>query len=129
MSFKLSERSKMNMTGVDPRLIKIAEMAIEITRIDFGIPSDGGLRTPERQNELFKAGKSKLDGTRQKSEHQKGLALDFYAYVDGKASWEKEHLAQVAAAFLQSASILGYKLNWGGLWESFLDMPHVQLMD
>ena len=129
MSFKLSERSKMNMTGVDPRLIKIAEMAIEITRIDFGIPSDGGLRTPERQNELFKAGKSKLDGINRKSEHQKGNALDFYAYVDGKASWEKEHLAQVAAAFLQSASILGYKLNWGGLWESFLDMPHVQLMD
>lgn len=129
INFRLSERSRANMQGVDPRLIRIAEMAIEITRVDFGIPADGGIRTAERQNELFKAGKSKLDGYNKKSEHQSGKALDFYAFVDGKASWEKEHLAQVAAAFLQSASILGIKLNWGGLWKSFLDMPHVQLVD
>lgn len=129
MPFKFSERSKQNMAGVDPRLIRIAEMAIEITRVDFGIPSDGGIRTAERQNELFKAGKSKLDGYNKKSEHQSGKALDFYAFVDGKASWEKEHLAQVAAAFLQSASMLGIKLNWGGLWKTFLDMPHVQLVE
>lgn len=129
MSFKLSQKSIENMSGVDPRLIRIAEMAIAITRIDFGIPADGGIRTAARQNELFKAGKSKLDGFNKKSEHQSGKALDFYAFVDGKASWEHEHLAQVAAAFLQSASMLGYKLNWGGLWKSFLDMPHVQLVD
>ena len=127
--FRLSERSRVNMQGVDPRLIRIAEMAIAITRIDFGIPSDGGIRTAERQNELFKAGKSKLDGYNKKSEHQSGKALDFYAFVDGKASWEKEHLAQVAAAFLQSASMLGIKVNWGGLWKSFLDMPHIQLVE
>jgi len=129
MSYQFSQRSRDNMKGVDPRLILIAEMALSITRIDFGIPSDGGIRTAERQQELFKAGKSKLDGYAKKSEHQSGRALDFYAFVDGKASWEKEHLAQVACAFLQSASMLGYKLNWGGLWKSFVDMPHVQLMD
>lgn len=129
MPFKFSERSKQNMAGVDPRLIRIAEMAIEITRVDFGIPSDGGIRTAARQNELFKAGKSKLDGYNKKSEHQSGKALDFYAFVNGKASWEKEHLSQVAAAFLQSASMLGIKLNWGGLWKSFVDMPHVQLVE
>lgn len=129
MSFKLSQKSLENMAGVDHRLIRIAEMAIAITRIDFGIPADGGVRTASRQNELFKAGKSKLDGFNKKSEHQSGKALDFYAFVDGKASWDPEHLSQVAAAFLQSASMLGYKLNWGGLWKSFVDMPHVQLVD
>lgn len=127
--FNLSQKSRKNMHGVDPRLIRIAEMAISITRIDFGIPTDGGIRTADRQNELFKTGKSKLDGFSKKSEHQSGKALDFYAFVNGRASWEKEHLAQVAAAFLQSASMLGIKLNWGGLWKSFLDMPHVQLVD
>lgn len=129
MTFTLSEKSKSNMKGVDERLIEIAEMAISITRIDFGIPADGGIRTAERQNELFKSGKSKCDGYKNKSEHQSGKALDFYAFVDGKASWNSEHLSMVAAAFLQSASILGYKLNWGGLWRSFVDMPHVQLME
>jgi peptidoglycan L-alanyl-D-glutamate endopeptidase CwlK len=127
MTFKLSDRSRENMNGVDRRLVAIAEMAISISPIDFGIPQDGGVRTAERQFELFKAGKSKCDGFNKKSEHQSGLALDFYAFVDGKASWDREHLAIVAAAFLQSASMLGYKLNWGGLWKGFVDMPHVQL--
>lgn len=129
MTFALSKKSKDNMKGVDPRLIKIAEMAITITRVDFGIPADGGIRSAERQNELFKKGLSKLECFKKKSEHQSGKALDFYAFVNGKASWEPEHLSMVACSFLQSASVLGYKLNCGGLWKSFVDMPHVQLMD
>ena len=125
--FKLSDKSKQRREGIDPRLIEISDLAIQISVIDFGIPGDGGLRTAERQNELFEDGKSKADGYDKLSEHQSGNALDFYAYVDGAASWEPEHLAMVAAAFLQAAAMLGYKLKWGGLWKSFKDMPHVQL--
>lgn len=127
MTFQFSERSLERMEGVDPRLKEIAKHAITISKIDFGIPADGGLRTAERQAELFATGKSKADGVKNKSRHQSGNALDVYAYVEGKASWEKEHLAMVAAAMLQSASILGYKLEWGGLWKSFVDMPHFQI--
>ena len=125
--FKLSDKSKQRRAGVDPRLIEISDLAIQISVIDFGIPGDGGLRLAERQNELFKNGKSKADGYDKLSEHQSGNALDFYAYVDGAASWKPEHLAIVAAAFLQASAMLGYKLKWGGLWKSFKDMPHVQL--
>lgn len=127
MPFKLSERSKKHMRGIDPRLIEIADLAIKITVIDFGIPATGGLRTAEEQNDLYRAAKSKADGYVKISQHQLGDALDFYAYVDDKASWNTEHLATVAAAFLQAASMLGHKLQWGGLWKSFKDMPHVQL--
>lgn len=125
--FKLSERSKQRRKGVDSRLIEISDLAIQITVIDFGHPADAGLRTAERQKELFDQKSSKCDGYENLSYHQSGKALDFYAYVDGKASWEKEHLAMVACAFLQAASILGYRLEWGGLWP--WDMPHVQLWD
>lgn len=125
--FKLSDKSKQRREGIDPRLIEISDLAIQISVIDFGIPADGGLRLAERQNELFEDGKSKADGYEKLSEHQSGNALDFYAYIDGAASWEPEHLAMVAAAFLQAAAMLGYKLKWGGLWKSFKDMPHVQL--
>lgn len=141
--FKLSEKSKQRREGVDPRLIEISDLAIQITVIDFGIPRDGGRRTAERQHELFLDKKSKADGYEKLSNHQPaedgyGKALDFYAYVDGKASWEHDHLAMVAAAHLQAASMLGYKLKWGGLWKSrtpkFIsgipygwDMPHVEL--
>jgi peptidoglycan L-alanyl-D-glutamate endopeptidase CwlK len=127
MSFKFSERSLNRMDGVDPRLQKVALRAIEISQVDFGIPEYGGIRTAEEQNSLYKDGKSKADGYKNQSYHQSGKALDVYAYINGSASWEPEHLAMVAAAMLQAAAELGYPVQWGGLWKSFQDMPHFQL--
>jgi len=127
--FKLSKKSIERREGVDSRLIEISNLAIKLTVVDFGHPADSGVRTAERQLELFKSKKSKADGYKKLSNHQSGKALDFYAYVDGKASWDTEHLAMVAAAFLQAASVLGYQLEWGGLWRNFKDYPHVQLLD
>ena len=140
MSYSLSARSKDHCEGIDPRLIEIRDLAIQITLVDFGIPSTGGVRTALVQNQLFKDGKSNCDGYEKISEHQKGKALDFYAYVHGQASWDRGHLTMVAAAFLQAASKLGYKLSWGGLWKSRnpkttngieygFDCPHVQIED
>lgn len=126
--FKFSERSVARMVGVNSSLIVLAYKAIKISVIDFGIPEYGGIRTLEEQYQLWDEGKSKCDGTDKKSFHQTGNALDFYAYVDGKASWEEEHLALVAAAFLQSASAAGLRLEWGGFWTGFRDMPHVQIV-
>ena len=125
--FEFSKQSEENMEGVDPRLKAIAHKALGLSPIDFGIPGSGGLRTEQQQHELYLAGKSQLDGRLKLSKHQTGLALDFYAYVDGRASWQPQHLTMVAAAFLQAASLLGYRLTWGGLWKTFIDMPHVQL--
>lgn len=116
------------MSGIDVRLIYIAERAIKITRVDFGIPEHGGLRTAEEQKALFDKGVSKADGYHNKSRHQSGKALDFYAYVDGKATWDVEYMAQIACAFYQSASELNHKIEWGGLWKGFPDSPHIQLV-
>jgi len=127
--FKLSDKSKERMKGVDDRLQQVANAALLITKIDFGIPRDGGLRTAVRQKQLYDENKSKADGYKYKSHHQTGKALDFYAYVDGKASWDELHLAMVATAFLQAGSILGIKLEWGGNFRSFKDMPHIQIKE
>ena len=124
---QFSKRSLERMEGIDQRLIDIMNLAISITKVDFGIPADGGIRTSERQHQLFLEKVSKADGYTKKSYHQTGLACDIYAYVDGKASWEEEHLAKVACAILQAASQLGYKLKWGGLFRSFKDMPHFEI--
>lgn len=129
MTFKFSRNSIERMNGVDKNLRNVAYRALQISKVDFGIPAYGGRRTAEEQKQLFDDGKSQLDGTNKKSYHQTGKALDVYAYVDGKASWEKEHLAMVAAAMLQAASEMGVKLEWGGLWTSFVDMPHFQIPD
>lgn len=138
MSFMLSERSKRNRDGIHPHLIEISDLAIKLTLVDFGHGSSAGLRTPEYQHQLFLDGKSQADGYTNLSEHQikedgYGHALDFYAYVNG-ATWEPKYLAMVAAAHLQAASLLGYKVEWGGLWKSRTssfygwDMPHITLI-
>jgi len=129
MSFQLGTNSINNLAGVDGRLIDIADLAIKLTNIDFGIPTTGGLRTEEVQAKLFEDGVSKADGVSNKSYHQSGKALDVYAYVDGKASWDKLHLTTIAAAMLQASAQLGYELKWGGLWKSWQDMPHFELRD
>lgn len=129
MSFNFSDASINRLNTVDAKLQEVAHLAIKITKVDFGIPPYGGARTPEEQNKLFHDKKSQIDGYNKKSHHQTGRALDVYAFVNGKASWEKEHLAMVAVAMIQAANHLGYKLEWGGLWDNFVDMPHFQLED
>jgi peptidoglycan L-alanyl-D-glutamate endopeptidase CwlK len=138
--FKLSSKSKANREGIDPRLIEIDDLAIQLSLVDYGHGKYAGKRKAKLQNELFVAGKSKCDGYDKLSKHQLGKALDFYAYVNNKTSWEHEHLTIVACAYFQAASILGYKIKWGGLWKRKnpkykngipygWDMPHIELID
>jgi len=125
--FKLSTRSLERLKGIDPRLQGIISRALQISRVDFGIPEYGGLRTALEQQILCDAGLSQCDGYMLKSMHQSGKAFDVYAYVDGKASWDPLHLTQVAAAILQAAAELGFPLEWGGNWKSWQDLPHFEL--
>jgi len=129
MTFRFSSTSLVRRSHVDKRLIEISDLALTLSVIDFGVPRYGGIRTAEEQRDLYDAEKSNCDGTVKLSNHQMGKALDVYAYVDGKASWDRYDLSMVAAAMLQAASMLGYKLKWGGLWAKFKDYPHFELVD
>ncbi len=124
---KLSNRSRERLQGVNPKLIEVIELALTISAIDFGIPQHGGLRSAKEQKQLFDKGLSKCDGVNNKSYHQSGNAFDVFAYVDGKASWDRYHLTQVAAATLQAAATLGYAVEWGGHFKGFVDMPHFEI--
>lgn len=124
MTFKFGKASETNRRGVDQRLIEISDLALQITPIDFGIPALGGVRSFEDQKNLVKDGKSKTLN----SKHLTGQALDFYAFVDGEASWNECHLAMIGASMLQAANLLGYKIKWGGLWKNFKDYPHIELV-
>lgn len=119
--FKFSERSKERLNvngGVHEKIIAILQRALEISKVDFGIPEHGGKRTAQEQNGLFLRELSKCDGYKIKSEHQSGLAVDVYAFVDGAASWEPDHLSMVACAILQASSEYGVACEWGGLWST-----------
>jgi len=66
--YKLGKTSLKRLTGVDKRLVEIVKKAIEETNQDFSVVE--GLRSVERQNELFKKGYTELDGYSLKSAHQ-----------------------------------------------------------
>ena len=125
--YKLGRRSLKNLKGVNPILIEILNRALEISSnrkdgVDFTIISTAGIRTAEEQNELFRRGVSKADGYR-----KSGNALDVVPYVNGGASWEEAELLKVAVCMLQAANDLNYKLEWGGFWKTFKDLPHYQI--
>ena len=137
MSYQFGKNSLENRAGINPDLIAVLDRAVEISIYDFGIPKSGGLRTAAQQKELFDQGVSKADGVKHKSNHQSGNAVDVFA-IDpetGKASWDHEMLAVIAAAMLQAASELETApLRWGGLWGhygrngAFCDRPHFELV-
>lgn len=121
MTFQLSKRSKLNLDGVHPDLVSCVHRALEITPVDFAVTE--GLRTPERQAELVKTGKS----TTSNSRHLTGHAVDLGAYVNGTISWDWKYYYQIADAMKQAADELNVDLEWGGDWTSFKDGPHFQL--
>lgn len=123
LSHRFSKTSLQRRHGVDARMIEVSDLALQLSPVDFGIAKDGGLRTAERQHELYLAGASRCDGYILKSKHQSGEALDFYAFVDGQASWQVPHLAIVGAAFLQASIVTGHKLRWGGFFTPLHDEP------
>ena len=126
--YKLSKRSRERLNGINTVLIDIIEKSIVNSAYDFGIPQYGGLRTNEDQKKLYDRGVSKCDGVKKKSYHQSGNAFDIYAYVNGKASWEKHHLESIARHIQQTAKEhFNVDLRWGGDFKTFYDGPHFEI--
>lgn len=119
--FSFSRRSKRKMRGVHMDLVRVAQRALEITEVDFGITC--GLRTTAEQRHLVAMGKSQT----MRSRHLTGHAVDVVAYVDGKVSWEILPYRKIAVAFKQAAKELKINVEWGGDWRTFFDGPHFQL--
>ena len=122
MSFSLSKKSKEKLEGIDMRLVRLVEQAINETAIDFTVLE--GLRTPERQQQLVNDGFSQT----MKSKHLTGHAVDLGAIVDGKLSWDKKHYPAIAEAMKKAAADQNVKIRWGGDFKSFFDGPHFELM-
>ena len=119
--FKLSTRSLSRLKGVHPDLVKVVHRAIQISTVDFAVLE--GLRTPERQQELVKAGASLT----LKSRHITGHAVDLGAMVDGKIRWDWPLYYKIAEAMKDAARDLKVSITWGGDWTMFKDGPHYEL--
>ena len=121
MTFQLSQRSRDRLKGVHPDLIKVVELAIKKTPVDFIVTE--GLRTKERQKQLVAAGASKTMNSR----HLTGHAFDVAALVGGSVRWDWPLYTKIAEAVKAAANELGVEIIWGGDWKSFRDGPHFEL--
>lgn len=121
MSFRLSARSRDRMAGLHPDLVRVIEAAIKITPVDFTITE--GLRQPQRQAALVKAGASRTLNSR----HLTGHAVDVAAWIGGTVRWDWPLYPRIAGAFKQAAADLDVPLVWGGDWPRLRDGPHFEL--
>ena len=131
---KFSQRSKNNLIGVHPDLVRLMESAIVDCPIDFTITE--GVRTVQRQQELYARGRTtkgpivtKVDGVRVKSNHQPksdgyGYAVDLYAYPINVN--DTKNIAVIANHIKQRAKEMNISIEWGGDWK-MRDYPHFEL--
>ena len=90
MNYKLGKSSLENIKGIHTYLQLIVKRTIQISNVDFGIIHNGGFRTVEMQQQIYKSGNSKCDGIYKTSKHQEGLAVDLVPYIDGKYTWNNK---------------------------------------
>jgi peptidoglycan L-alanyl-D-glutamate endopeptidase CwlK len=106
-----SARCELRLAGVHPDLVRVVRRAAE-SGATFRVPLDGGRRTPERQAELMRAGKTQTLNSR----HLTGHAVDLAPLVGGEVSWDWKHFFPLADAIADAARKEGVPLIWGGAW-------------
>jgi peptidoglycan L-alanyl-D-glutamate endopeptidase CwlK len=111
MTFKLSARSIDRLIGVNPNLIRVVQRAIELTKVDFAVTE--GLRSPERQRELYAKGASQI---KEGGTHIEGRAIDVVAYIGNRISWELNLYDDIADAMRLAAIEANVGLRWGAAW-------------
>lgn len=127
MGYKLSRRSKDNLAGVHPDLVRVVERAITLTKTDFGVSE--GLRTIEKQREYVRDGKSKtMNSMHLPQKDGYSWAVDLFCFDNsGKVTWSHEWFRLVIQAMMTSAILEGVPIKAGGLWRTFQDSPHFEL--
>lgn len=113
----ISDRSRQNLTGVHPDLVRVIERADEMGA-NFTVVC--GLRTKAEQEKLVAQGKSRT----LKSRHLTGHAVDL---VDERFTWSEREMERLAEVVKRAAADVRVPIEWGGDWKSFIDTPHFQL--
>ena len=124
MTFVLGQTSKNNLHGVHADLVKVVELAITLSDIDFRVHE--GIRTILKQKQNIAAGVSWTMNGR----HLTGHAVDLVPWrdTDGdgdcELSWDWESCYKVARAVQKAAQKLKISIVWGGVWDRLLnDLP------
>ena len=117
-------RSREQLNTCHQDLVRIMELAIKITNVDFGIHQ--GARTIEQQQEYYNNGKSKINPKKYESKealaevakhivlpevhiYSKSRALDLHVaekYNGKRLTWDDNHLCYLAGTIIACADML-----------------------
>lgn len=125
MTFALGSKSRTNLQGVHPDLVRVVERAIELTGVDFQVFE--GLRTRARQAKLVASGASQtMDSRHLPGRDGLGHAVDLVPLIDfdkdGRAElrWDWSLCYRVALAMRAASIELQVPIRWGGVWDRAL---------
>jgi peptidoglycan L-alanyl-D-glutamate endopeptidase CwlK len=121
MPFALGARSLARLEGVHPDLVKVVQLAIRKSDLDFAVLE--GRRTVDRQRQLFAQKATKTMNSR----HLTGHAVDLAPVINGDVSWDWPLYHRLAKTVKAAAAELGVPITWGGDWRTFKDGPHWEL--
>lgn len=107
--------------GVHVDLQRVVQRAAKISEVEFIVTE--GLRSVDRQKQLYQSGASRT----MKSRHLDGHAVDLAAVVDGEVRWDWPLYYKLADAMKAAADEIGVPIVWGGDWQTFKDGPHFEL--
>ena len=118
---RYSKRSLNNLKGIHPDLRRVIDRALQESPLDFIVIE--GLRTMQRQRELYASGASKTMNSR----HLTGHAVDLLPIGKDGAAFAWPLYDKLGPAVKAAADAEGVKIDWGGDWPKFRDGPHFQL--
>lgn len=121
MSIVLGSRSLSRLEGVHPDLVRVVKKAAAMSDLDFTVLE--GLRTLERQKQLFAQKATKT----MRSRHLNGHAVDLAPVLGGQVSWDWPLYHRLAGIVKAAAQLESVPIEWGGDWKTFKDGPHWQL--
>jgi len=131
-----SDHSRSELATIHPDLRKVCEAVIDA----FDIRVIEGHRDKERQNKLYRRGKSQLQYPDSKHNQQPSRAVDIAPYPIDWQAHDRFYLmaghVQMAAYRLLRRGEVAHQLRWGGDWDSdhdlddqaFDDLPHFELV-
>ena len=126
---KFGRKSKENLNTCDSKLQKVFNEVIK--HVDCSVLE--GHREEDRQNRLYKEGKTKVKYPDGRHNRQPSSAVDVTPYP---VDWgDRERQTLFAGGVIGVASQMGIKLRWGGDWDQdfqvvdnrFDDFPHFEL--
>ena len=120
-----------NLNELHPRLQeKIARLQVLCAKEGLQLGIGECFRSASEQNALYAQGRTKpgaiitkAPGSSYSSQHQWGIAFDFFKNINGHEYDDNAFFTRVA----QLGKSVG--LSWGGDWHSIVDKPHLYLPD